>query len=130
MHKLMLALVTFCAFIPATVRAEGFVLGVVAGALLSGDTYYQSGNATALYVANEETLKSADPMAIRQVAVGDCFYNERYQQYISAHQTLGELFASATKGRKQAERTILQIVRVINPSNVACASIWFTYVER
>ncbi len=131
MRKLTLTLATVAALIaaPVAANAQGFLFGLVVGGMLfGGSNQYAGGGAAILYSADEDVLKKIDPLSVRQVASRGCF-NPAYATD-NSQRTLGEIFARLTKERGQKERTILQIARVFDPSTIACASIWFAYIEK
>ncbi len=134
MRKLMLTLATLGALLVAPVVAHaqaGFLIGLAAGGLLfGGESQYGGGGATIMWSADAETLKKIDPLSVKLIASHGCFNN--YYHGDTTTFTLGELFSKLLSGREypNKDRTILQIVRVYNPSNAACASIWYAYIEK
>ena len=126
-NKIVLFLLLFIAA-PITANAQGFLFGVMTGAaLFGGSDQYGGGGATVLYVAPKETLEKANPMTVRQVAKDSCFADG--YSHNDSGKTLGEIFREATDGRTSVNVTILQIVRVFNPVNPACAVTYFVYTE-
>ncbi len=129
MRKLMLTLATFFVLVvaPAAANAQGFLFGLVVGGMLfSGNTQYSGAGAIILYSANEEMLRSVPPLEVRLVAYDQCFTGGND----AANKSIGEMFATLTKGRRDKKQTVLQVVRIFSPRDASCAVIWFAYIER
>ncbi len=122
-------LVSLIAIPAAANAASSFLFGMVVGSMMSSGGGHSNGvDASVIYTADEETMKAVDPFSVRQINISNCFspaYGSR-----ADGKTLKEIFTVAIKDLPPKERTILQILRIIEPNNISCATTWFSYVEK
>jgi hypothetical protein len=130
MLKRIVLVFMLLAAVPAAANAQGFLLGVIVGNTLSGGEQYSVSGGSVLYTASQEVLKKVDPMKVRIATSGP----DNYQLSVwgtsrMGSSTLGDVFKNTV--REDADRyVVLQIVRVIGPSNGYTASLWFLYIEK
>lgn len=114
---------------PVVASAQGFLLGMMAGGMLfGGDEVVTGGSAAILYSADEETLKTTDPLSVRMAATRTCFHPDF--KWNAAGYTFGVLLEGVVKSDAKRERRILQIVRIFDAKDIQCAAIWFAYTEK
>ena len=132
MRKLMLTLATlFVLVVAPAANTQGFLFELISGPqmllLFDNNTQYRGADASILYSANEETLKSVNPLEVRLAAYKECFFSSGGDN--ATHKSIGEMFAAATR-QLDKKRTILQVARVFFPDSPRCITIWFAYIEK
>lgn len=117
-----------------TSHAQGFVLGMLLGASMSsGDSISGGSNPSVIYEAPLVSLRLKDPLEVKMESSRGIYFLKSVgvdREHVGAGKTLKQLISSVNGELLSGGIEILQVSKVVSPSNPSAAYIWITYTEK
>ena len=125
-------LLAYFLFLPQIVHAQGFLLGLIAGDVLSQDKNIN--NTTILYTNIELSKKIIDPLKIKMIPIAISTYEDYFKNLDELFQEA--IISSKNKRRKTKNQKVvpkvnnLKILQILRVPNQMYIYLYFFYTEK
>lgn len=128
MRKFKVIVLVCFLLLPSYAQAQGFLLGLATGYVISGDNSYGSASPSILYQANKDIINNiTSPLGIKIISYS--FYGN--EKDYGAGLTIYQIFQCALSKDETADNyEILQVTIAVDSARITKAALWFYYIEK